>query len=82
MQINELYLGRIRLSNYIQWKKVSEDKPLELYIYNSDYPNGINYQSCQTPGIKKPDYDIPNGSKGYATMQNCLKRGYTYLKTE
>lgn len=30
----------------------------------------------------KPDYPTDCGSKGYATMQNCLKNGYTYQKTE
>lgn len=27
---------------------------------------------------RKPDHRIPNGSAGYATMQNLLKLGFTF----
>ncbi len=31
------------------------------------------------PQYKVPDYDIPGGSKGYATYQKLLKAGWTLV---
>lgn len=31
------------------------------------------------PQYAKPDYQIPNGSKGYATMQFLLKQNWTLV---
>ncbi|MDJ0735882.1 MAG: hypothetical protein QNJ47_17765 [Nostocaceae cyanobacterium] len=35
------------------------------------------YTAC--PQYKVPDYDIPGGSKGYATYQKLLKAGWTLV---
>lgn len=64
---------------HIQWRRNGES--LSLYIINDQYPEGVIYNACRTVGLLVSDYDIPNGSKGYATAQNCLKLGYTYLQT-
>lgn len=65
---------------HIQWRNTGNK--LSLFIINEQYPNGVIYSNCLTPGIKQPDYRELNGSPGYATMQHCLKLGYTYLPTE
>jgi hypothetical protein len=65
---------------HIQWKDTGIR--LELFIFNDQYPGGVLWKSCKTPGVVVPDHNIPKGSPGYATMQNCLKLGYVYKKTE
>ena len=32
----------------------------------------------QHPMLSKPDYQVPSGSKGYATMQHLLKCGWKF----
>jgi len=65
---------------HIQWRRHSDDS-LNLYVINESYPSGVIYNMCRTPGVVVSDYNIPNGSRGYATMQNCLKLGYTFINT-
>lgn len=36
------------------------------------------WQSYTTHPLKKPDYPIEKGSKGYSTMQFLLKQGYVF----
>jgi len=64
---------------HIQWRRYNEK--LSLFIINDKYPEGIIYNACKTPGLFVSDYIVSGGSKGYATSQNCLKLGYTYLST-
>lgn len=45
----------------------------ELYI---ERDNGSWQHYSQHP-LKVPDYQIRNGSKGYATMQRLFKAGYS-----
>lgn len=68
-------------NKFIQWRLegTNTSGELVLYVINDQYPNGIRYNMCQTPGVRKSDYNIPNGSKGWATAQNALKLGYVYL---
>ncbi|GAA6622850.1 hypothetical protein [Scytonema sp. NUACC26] len=66
---------------HIQWRRESTCK-LVLYVTNESYTEGVRYNKCKTPGVFVPDYKITDGSQGYATMQNCLKLGYTYLPTD
>lgn len=63
----------------LQWR--DNGNQLVLYIINDQYPEGILYSACKTPGLYVADYDIPGGSKGFATMQNCLKLGYTLIQS-
>lgn len=46
-----------------------------LYLKNTPDENWVHYTQSS---YYKPDYQIPNGSKGYATMQHALKCGATF----
>jgi hypothetical protein len=54
------------------WKDTGER--LELHLYDSGV--WIHYKRSS---LAVPDYNIPGGSKGYATMQALLKQGWEVI---
>lgn len=44
-----------------------------LWVIDANHPSPVIYSNHP---LRVPDYPIPHGSKGYATMQRLLKLGY------
>lgn len=63
--------------NQMAWYSPTENGDRVLYINHND--TWLPY--TQTP-FALPDYLIPGGSKGYATMQFLLMRGYKIVSSE
>lgn len=71
------------MSKLLRWKRGSDNYLfLQVLQINSEgKPAWVHY----TQAIhKKPDYSTPGirNSKGFATAQEYLKRGYSYVKFE
>jgi hypothetical protein len=62
---------------YLSWRPVhGAENTKELYISKTvDGP----WEHYSKHPLKVADYNIPNGSKGYATMQRLLKNGWVML---
>lgn len=62
--------------NTMAWLPISAPDDEKILFIRDDHTNGGHMPYNRHPlGVK--DYDEPGGSKGYATMQALLKRGYT-----
>lgn len=61
----------------IRWARNSR----EILALQVDDGNGIWIPYTQSKLFTK-DYQIQDGTLGYATMQACLKAGYVYALTE
>jgi hypothetical protein len=48
-----------------------------LYFRSNPFSSWVHYKQCP---YYLPDYQVPNGSKGFRTMQNCLARGVVYCQ--
>ncbi|MBW4469249.1 MAG: hypothetical protein KME45_03190 [Stenomitos rutilans HA7619-LM2] len=59
----------------MQWRSPTPDQPKLLYLNIGDGWKPYT----QFPQYQVPDYRIPGASKGFATMQALLKRGFALL---
>ncbi len=67
----------------MRWSR-SEGKEFTPGFFEINY-NGswLPYTHSLIPQVwRKPDYDIPGGSRGYATMQNMLRLGARLVENE
>lgn len=62
----------------MQWRR-TEDYSLVLHIREGLGQPWKHYKD--TPYFVA-DYKIQNGSKGFATMQSCLKQGFQFVTTD
>jgi hypothetical protein len=63
----------------MRWLSESENGTKVLYLREKSYEPWKHYYLFQHLCI--PDYQIPGGSKGYATMQKLLKAGWSYISS-
>ena len=68
----------------MQWKRVegSTDNISSLVLYLAlDGSNWYPYTNPLFSSYRKPESNIQGASKGFNTMQNCLKLGFKFIST-
>lgn len=63
------------MARLMAWRSLSGSEDEEKILHIKEGEKWVPYfRSC----YKVPDYKVPGGSKGYATMQALLKQGWVF----
>lgn len=68
----------------MQWKRVegNTDNISSLVLYLTlDGSNWYPYTNPLFSKFKQPESNVKGASKGFNTMQHCLKLGFTFIPT-
>jgi hypothetical protein len=60
--------------------RVGQSETLVLHLRLAPHEPWMIYTAM--PGVSVPDYDVPRGSKGWATYQHLFTKGWTLIPTE